>query len=94
MALVDSDRYVKAKNVLVQELEGEAVLLNLDSELYYGLDEVGFRMFTLMTTSSSLQAAYQALLEEYEVEPEQLKLDFDKLAVDLIASGLVTRENA
>jgi hypothetical protein len=51
-------------------------------------------MFTLMTTSSSLQAAYQALLEEYEVEPEQLKLDFDKLAVDLIASGLVTRENA
>lgn len=84
-------QYIKAPDVLVQDLEGEAVLLNLANELYFGLDEVGYRMYTLITTSASLNDAYQALSEEYEVEPDQLQQDFDKLVGELVAAGLITR---
>lgn len=94
MILDQREKYIKADAVLVQELDGEAVLLNLKNEMYYGLDEVGYRMYTLITTSPSLQEAYQALLQEYEVEPEQLKQDFDNLIADLIASGLIVKGNA
>ena len=94
MANNQLDRYEKPAGVLVQELEGEAVLLNLANELYFGLDEVGYRMYTLITTSSSLDAAYQALLQEYDVEPGTLHADFQKLVAELIASGLIARVEA
>jgi hypothetical protein len=91
MAYTDLDQYQKTDDVLVQELEGEAVLLNLANELYYGLDEVGYRMYTLITSADSLQSAYKTLLQEYDVAPEQLEQDFDRLVEELIASGLIAR---
>lgn len=94
MSITQLDRYQKPDAVLVQELEGEAVLLNLSNELYFGLDEVGYRMYTLVTTSESLDAAYQALLQEYDVEPEQLEGDFQKLVGELITSGLIVKAAA
>lgn len=94
MAINQLDRYQKPDAVLVQELEGEAVLLNLANELYFGLDEVGYRMYSLVTTCESLGAAYQVLRQEYDVEPEQLERDFQKLVEELIASGLIVKATA
>lgn len=91
MAYAENVQYIKAPDVLVQDLEGEAVLLNLANELYFGLDEVGYRMYSLITTSPSLHAAYQALSDEYDVEPAQLQQDFDKLVSELIAADLITK---
>jgi hypothetical protein len=74
-----SHRAVASDNVLVRELSGEAVLLNLDNEMYFGLDEVGFRMWTVLTTSESISAAYEQLLAEYEVAPAELMQTLDDL---------------
>lgn len=78
------------ENVLIQELQGETVFLNLDSESYLGLDEVGTSMWNAIVTSPSLQVAYERLLEEYEVEPERLRDDLCNLVEDLVKHGLVT----
>jgi len=94
MIFVQNHQYIKAPDVVVQDLQGEAVLLNLANEFYYGLDEVGYRMYTLITTSSSLKAAYDVLLQEYDVEPASLQRDFEKLVKDLLDSGLIVRVNA
>ena len=80
-------------DVLVRVLDGEAVILNLDSESYFGLDEVGTRMWTLLTESASIQAAYDVLASEYEVEPAQLKTDLVDLICQLQENGLVAVEN-
>ena len=88
------DRYRKPEDVLVQELDGEAVLLSLGQGFYYGLDAVGLRMYQLITTSNSLESAYDVLLGEYEVTPAQLQQDFDKLVDDLISSHLIVRTYA
>jgi len=48
-------------HVLVRQLAGESVLLNLQTERYFGLDEVGTRMWTHLTSSVSIEAAYQNL---------------------------------
>ncbi len=91
MEINNQERYRKSDDVLVQELDGEAVLLALGEGFYYGLDEVGLRMYQLITSSKSLKSAYDALLGEYEVAPAQLQQDFEKLVNDLISSDLIVK---
>jgi hypothetical protein len=80
---------VKAPDVLLQDLNGEAVLLNLANGQYYGLDEISYHMYKMLTSSSSVQAAYEALSQEYEIEPGQLRSDLDKFLAHLLENGLV-----
>jgi hypothetical protein len=77
------------KDVLVQEMSGELVLLNLETEEYFGLDDVGNAMWTCLKESDSLQVAYDRLLEMYEVEPQQLKQDLLKLVEQFVEHDLV-----
>ena len=76
-------------DVLVSEVGGESVILNLDSEAYIGLDSMGARMWTALTTSKSIQKAYDDLLEEYDVTEEQLRHDLAELIGRLVEQGLV-----
>ncbi len=75
--------------ILFRQIESESVLLNLQNERYFGLDEVGTRMWTLLTTSDSIQAAYDALLGEYEVDAELLRRNLQDLLAKLIENGLL-----
>ena len=77
-------------DVISQEVSGETVLLDLGSENYFGLDEVGTRVWQLIQEGGRLQDIYDALLAEYEVGPEQLLADLEKLLNDIQAAGLVT----
>ncbi|NCF65090.1 MAG: PqqD family protein [Anaerolineaceae bacterium] len=79
------------ENVLFRELEGESVILSLDNETYYGLDDVGTRMWLQLTTQPTVQDAYNALLHEYEVEPDELQNDLARLVSELVAAGLLDR---
>lgn len=83
------DRAAVPAHVLVRFLEQESVLLNLETEQYFGLDETGTRMWQLVTTSPSMDAAYQELLAEFDVEPELLRANFVELVSRLVDSGLL-----
>lgn len=80
---------VNAPDVLLQELEGEAVLLNLANGQYYGLDETSYTMYQTLLSSNSVQAAYEHLCQVYAVEPEQLQADLDRFLQDLLEHGLL-----
>ena len=80
------------EDVLFHELSGEAVLLNLASGKYFGLDEVGTRMWLLLSEHPSLELAYQFLLKEYDVADDKLKTDLFKLVEDLAQNGLLEVE--
>ena len=66
MAALES-RISVHQDVLFRDLGGEAVLLNLKTGRYYGLDEVGTRMWLLLTQHGRVEAAYRVLLDEYDV---------------------------
>ena len=76
-------------DVLVQELQGESVLLNVHSGRYFGLDPVGTRMWAVLTSAGSLQAAYDTLFAEYDVEGERLERDLRGLVEKLVEHGLL-----
>jgi len=80
--------------VMMQEVDGEAVIVNLDSESYFGLDDVGTHMWTLLTNSTSIEAAFDALIDEYDVDEAQLRTDFVKLLHKLVEHGLLILKDA
>jgi hypothetical protein len=77
------------KSVLVRVFENESVILNLDTESYHGLDDMGTRMWTTLTQSASIQEAFETLLSAYEVEPAQLRQDLDEFLEKLRQRGMV-----
>lgn len=94
MADLPKGRVTAPDGVLVRELDGESVLLNLNSESYFGLDAVGTRMWAALTASASIEAAYEKLLEEYEVEPEHLRADLATFIERLADAGLIEVSDA
>jgi hypothetical protein len=82
------------EDVLFRELGGESVILNLESAKYYGLDEVGTRMWVLLAEHGRVSDAYRALLEEYEVAEAELERDLLQLINDLVGHGLLRLDAA
>ena len=87
--LTFSDRAAAPTHVLVRFLDQESVLLNLETEQYFGLDETGTRMWQLVTTSANIDTAYQELLSEYDVQPEMLRENLTELLGHLVEHGLL-----
>lgn len=83
------NRAVVPAHVLIRHLDGESVLLNLESERYFGLDGTGTRMLDLVTSMPNVDAAYEKLLEEFEVEPALLRDHLNELLRSLVENGLL-----
>jgi len=84
-----TDRVAVPPHVMVRFLDNESVFLNLETERYFGLDQTGTRMWRLVTAGPSIDAAYQQLLDEYDVEPELLQANLAELLSRLVDNGLL-----
>lgn len=74
--------------VLFRTVGDEAVLLNLKTEKYLGLDPVGTRIWEVLERSPTIQAAYDELAGEYAVEPERLRIDLEGFIGQIVDQGL------
>jgi hypothetical protein len=88
-----SDSVRVADDVLISNLQEESVILNLNSERYFGLDDVGTRMLSVLTTSDSIETAYESLAAEYDVDRQALRVDLIALVENLLQQGLVKVEH-
>jgi hypothetical protein len=82
------------KDVLFHNVSGEAVILNTHTGKYFGLDEVGTRMWTLLSEHGRVEPALRTLLEEYDVTQEQLQADLHVFIENLVAHGLLDINDA
>jgi len=87
--IVFTDRVVVPEHVMVRFLDNESVFLNLDTERYFGLDQIGTRMWTVITSFPNIEAAYQQLLSEFDVEAETLRGDLVDLLEKLLENNLL-----
>lgn len=77
-------------DIVFRVLGDEAVILNVSTGIYFGLDSIGTRMWQLISEHGSLEKVVETLLAEYEVEEGQLRHDLDLLIQRLKDKGLVT----
>jgi hypothetical protein len=85
-----SSRVRVPDDVLFQDLNGEAVLLNVKTGIYFGLDRVGTRVWQLLAEHPVPSAIIGPLVDEFDVERERCERDVLSLLADMATHGLVT----
>ena len=77
------------KDVVFRELEGEMVLLNLATGIYFGLDSVGTRIWELIDGHRSADEIVRTVTAEYEVDAETCAADLARFFQTLQDNELV-----
>jgi|WetSurMetagenome_2_1015567.scaffolds.fasta_scaffold690238_2 hypothetical protein len=80
---------VAAQNQVSTGLEGEVVILNLQSGVYFGLKGVGARIWDLIKEPLPANAICEAILSEFDVNREQCEQDVLKILENMRESGLI-----
>ena len=77
-------------DVLFQELNEEAVLLNLKTGEYFGLDPLGVRIWQLLATHELLSDVASVVVAEYDVTTDRCATDLLVLIGEMERQSLVT----
>ena len=90
MAEWSSSTIVVASNDQVSsDLAGETVLLSMKTARYYGLADVGARIWSLVREPMSVAAICDAIAREYDVTPDRCQADVVRFLKELAQHGLV-----
>ncbi len=90
-----SDVVSACDDVVAREVAGEAVLLNLASGTYFGLNDTGSMIWQMIEeNSASIAEICDAVEEEYDVEREDAERDVLALVEQLVEHGLLMVEDA
>jgi hypothetical protein len=88
----DDDECVRvAPAVHVREFDGQLIILDLDQGDYFGLDEVGTRMWSELALGKSARQVAELLAAEYEIDVSRVLSDVRALISNLLERGLVVR---
>lgn len=82
-------KVTRSERALCQIVGGEAVLLDLASEQYFGLNPVGARIWTLLDQHPDLESVHRILCTEYDTGEDQIRSDLLELVAQLADAGLV-----
>ena len=89
MSIEPTARVRLAKGVLMQKVGDDAILLNLNTENYFTLDETGTRIIDTLQESDSLNQAVRDLVGIYEVDESKLTSDAIRLVEECEQHGLL-----
>jgi hypothetical protein len=87
--LKPDDRFAIPAHVAAKLLKDEAVLLDLREGFYFGLNDIGSRIWTLVGEQRTLGEICDMLITEYEVSRDELERHVHKLIEELLNRGLV-----
>lgn len=89
--LQPDDRFVPSPDVLLRELDGEAVLLDVASGRYFGLNGSGLRIWSLLARGQAVGEIAATLGAEIAADADRLRADVEELVAALESEGLVRR---
>ena len=80
---------VKAKDVMIVDLSGEAVILNTDNWVYYGLNGMGHGIWNMIQEPKRIDELKSKILCEYDVDSEVFEQDLFEFIREMEIQGLV-----
>lgn len=87
----DERAVVRSPDQVSAEVDGEEVVLHLESGVYFGLEGVAARVWELLASPRTLAELVDRVTEEYAVEREACERDLRRFVGDLEREGLVER---
>lgn len=88
--LSDATVVVVARDALTADFSAELVILNLQDGVYYGLAEVGARVWSLVQSPIAIADLRDTIASEYDVDAARCARDIRSLVGELLERGLVT----
>ncbi len=82
------------ESVVSADLDNEMVLLNVETGLYFGLDELGSTIWSMLAAGEPTDAILDRLMDTYDVEPIRLRRDVEDFLSLLEARGLASANEA
>jgi hypothetical protein len=79
---------------VVRDLDGESVILNIESGIYFGLDRIGTRVWQLIEEHGDVDAIVRVMGDEYDADPQTLRADAEALVAVLIEKRLIIEGDA
>jgi len=76
-------------DVMTQLVEGETVLVHLQTNEIYALNPTATRAWDMLATGSNREEVQEALLEEFDVPPDQVRDEIDALITELVEKKLL-----
>jgi len=89
MTITDNSIIVATRELLCCDLSEGAVILDLKSGVYYGLDDVGTYIWGLIQEPRTMGDITRAVLDEYAVERERCLADLKTLFTDMAERKLI-----
>jgi PqqD family protein of HPr-rel-A system len=80
--------------LLATEVDGEMVALHVDKGTCYGFNATATRIWAMIEEPKRLGEIRDALLEEFDVDPETCEREIRQLLKELEADGLVELQPA
>ncbi len=80
---------VAGRDQVASDLAGETVLLGLRTARYYGLADVGARIWELLRDPIAVSAISETIAREYDVTVERCEPDVVRFLEDLADQGLI-----
>lgn len=82
-------RFVSTDQQITSQLGDESVILGLNDGIYYGLDAIGTRIWTLLGSPRSIGEICETLEQDYDVDRSKCQDAVTELVRDLLMKGLV-----
>jgi hypothetical protein len=87
-------RFTQAKGVHARRFDDELVLLDLQAGTYFGLDEIGARIWEGLIAGRAPDEIAKELVETYDTDLQTLHADVESLAASLVQHGLLIERSA
>ena len=85
-----SDRFrVNSGEIAAKVIDGEAIIINLTTGVYYSMDSVGGRIWKLLESHHDLDTISNILAAEYDAEAESCREDVLGLVQQLLDENLL-----
>ena len=80
---------LKTDNTAATVIDGEAIIVNLTTGVYYSMDKVGAEVWEMIGQGSSTLQIAAAVAARYEIEQDRALVDIEKLTEKLGAEDLI-----
>jgi hypothetical protein len=87
--LLNELKIVTAKDQISRDLDGEAVILNVKTGVYYGLNDTGARIWQLVQEPINITKVLDVLVAEYDVEYEHCEEELLSLLNEMVKCDLI-----
>lgn len=89
LTITPTTRCARAEGLVASEIDGEAVILSIDSGSFFNLNPMGTRIWDMVETPATIADICAALQQRFAVSADECRNDVTGFIANMIDQGLL-----